>query len=478
MDVFIKRLQFYNFDDFIKVNIEFFAEVFVRFENRFMKYNFAFLFFVVFVFSNFSLQAQNNSSAISQLSAEDRAAALKFIKDKFQEFYVVPEMRSVIIEKLNKAQKTGRYDVSDPRVFAERITEDLQNAANDKHLWLSFDLPAYTANIAPPKSVDGEESFRRARAIRSNHGITEMRILPGNIRYLKIVRFEWISDETGKIYDEAMRFLKDGDAWIVDLRGNGGGTSSAANYFSSHFHDAGTVNYISHSGSETPEKNRSLDYLPVGRLKNKPFYILIDGKVGSAAEAVAYDLQQFKLAELVGTKTAGAANNNKLIPIAPAFILSVSYGRPTHFLTNTNWEGIGVKPNLECEPNLALAAAQSLALKKLAELPNLPPENLTEYKWALTAAEARLNPLKLTAAQLNHLTGTFQNADFGEMKIVFSGETLWLERQNGTRERLSALTSNVLFAIEGNELLRVRLNGKTLELLWWNDPNPRVFSKK
>jgi hypothetical protein len=78
----------------------------------------------------------------------------------------------------------------------------------------------------------------------------------------------------------------------------------------------------------------------------------------------------------------------------------------------------------------------------------------------------------------NAAVRAFKSKDYGEMKIVFSGETLWLEQRNGTRERLSALNLNNLFAIEGNEFLRVRLNGKTLELIWWNDPNPRIFVKK
>jgi hypothetical protein len=48
-----------------------------------------------------------------------------------------------------------------------------------------------------------------------------------------------------------------------------------------------------------------------------------------------------------------------------------------------------------------------------------------------------------------------------------------LERPNHPPTRLSPLVPDGVFAIEGTELLRVRLTGKTLELLWWDDP--RVF---
>ncbi|HEX8637340.1 MAG TPA: S41 family peptidase, partial [Pyrinomonadaceae bacterium] len=372
-------------------------------------------------------------------------------------------------------QQSGRYAVTDVHIFAERITEDLKDVANDKHLWLSYDLPAYTAALAPPESVEGQEAFRRRRAVRNNHGLTEMRILPGNVRYLKIIHFEWVLDETGAIYDKAMRFLKDGDAWIVDLRGNIGGTTSAVNYFGSHFHAPGTFNYTLYGGSETPERNYALEYLPAGRLKGKPFYILIDGSVGSAAEAAAYDLQQFKIAEMVGAKSAGAANNNKLLPIAPGFILSISYGRPVHILTNTNWEGVGIKPNIECDPNVALDSAQSLALKRLAEQPGVSTVNLSEYNWALTEVEARLRPVTLTSAQMKAWTGRFTSADYGEAKVSLIDGVLWFERPNRPRARLVPLTANGLFAIDGNDLLRARLTGKTLELLWRGEPSPRIF---
>lgn len=159
----------------------------------------------ILICSSVSVPAQVKVSNSKSLSAAERNAALQSIEDNFQKIYVLEEMRPLIVEHLKKNAETKRYDVSDPYLFAERITQDLKDVAKDEHLYLKFDPAAYAAAIAPPKSDAGDESFRRNRAIRSNHGLTEMRILPGNIRYLKIIRFEWVTDETGAIYDEAMR---------------------------------------------------------------------------------------------------------------------------------------------------------------------------------------------------------------------------------------------------------------------------------
>ncbi len=413
----------------------------------------------------------------ARLSAAERAIALKAIEEKFQELYVVPEIRPKIVERLNQAQQAGRYEVDDPYLFADRITKDLRDVAHDEHLSLSVNPSAYAAALAPPKGDTGEESFLHRHAIRDHHGLAEMKILPGNIRYLKITLFEWVPDETGAIYDEAMRFLKDGDAWIIDLRGNAGGESAATHYLISHFLDPGTLDYTYFAGSKTPEQSLALDYLPAGRLKGKPLYVLIDGGVGSAAEAVAYNIQQFKLGELVGATTVGAANNNQLLPIAPNFILSISYGRPLHAISNTNWEGVGIKPTVECAPAQAVDVAQLLALKRLADTPGVAPETQAEFSWARTVVEARLHPVTLAPDRLKDLVGRYgkANVGYGEVEVRFVDGALWLQRPSRPTTRLSPLTADGLFAIEGSELLRVRLTGKTLELLLRDDPNPRVF---
>lgn len=204
---------------------------------------------------------------------------------------------------------------------------------------------------------------------------------------------------------------------------------------------------------------------------------MIDGAVGSAAEAVAYDLQQFKIAELLGAKTAGAANNNKLVPIAPGFILSISYARPIHVISKTNWEGIGVKPDVESDPNNALDVAQSLALKKLSEKTDVSAQVSNEYRWTQIAVEARLNPVIFTHERKKEFSGKFTSEDYGEIEVKFENEDLWLKRPNRPLAKLYPLAKEGLFGIEGNELLRVRLNGKTLELFWWEYPTPRIFSR-
>lgn len=412
-----------------------------------------------------------------RLSAADRGAALDAIKTAIERDYVFPDRRPVIVARLEQSRKSGRYDVDDPGLFAERISEDMASAGQDKHLWMRVDPAAYQAAMAPAGSDDGDEAFQRRRKVRDHYGLTEMKVLPGNLRYLRIAQFQWVPDETGAAYDEAMRFLKDGDAAIIDLRGNGGGSHGAVRYLTSHFLDRDQLELTVMEGSKPPVQWRALDYLPAGRLKNKPLYVLIDGGVGSAAEAFAYDVQQFKLGELVGAKTAGAANNNNLLPVAPGFILSVSFGRPVHAVSQSNWEGVGIQPTMEAPPVQALDIAQSLALDKLMRNPKAPRENLAEYAWAKAGVEARLHPVSFDPEKLQAMADIY-DAGSGPVELAFKENSLWLTRRNRTPARLSPLTSDGLFAVEGSDMLRVRVRPEALEMFWADEPAPRVFPRK
>jgi len=411
-------------------------------------------------------------AVVPRLSAADRDAALTAVRKMLAEEYVIPEMRAKLVKRLSQAEKAGRYGVEEPFVFAERVTEDLRAVSRDGHLSLQYSPAEYAASLAPPTSDAGSTARWRRQATRGHHGLRELKILPGNIRYLKITGFDWVTDETGAAYDGALRFLKDGDAVIIDLRGNGGGSSEAVQYLTSHFLPADTLMLTFLQGSAPPFQSRALNHVPAGRLRGKPMYVLIDGGVASAAEEFAYHVQQFKLGELVGARTAGGANNNRLVPIAPGFILSVSIGRPVHAVSNSNWEGVGIAPSAEAAPAQALDVAQSLALRRLAGAPSVDPAILAEYDWALAAVEARLRPVTVSAKELRALAGRY-----GEVTVTFRDRGLWVARPNREPRRLAPLTAEGLFALEGVDVLRVRFTAKGLELLRLGEPAARVFDK-
>lgn len=268
-----------------------------------------------------------------------------------------------------------------------------------------------------------------------------------------------------------MRFLKGGDAAIIDLRGNGGGSSEAVQYLVSHLLKAGTLEITFLQAGKEPVQTRALDYLPAGRLSSTPLYVLIDEASASAAESFAYDVQQFKLGRLVGAGTAGAANNNEFKPIAPGFMLSLSIGRPVHPVSGGNWEGVGVAPDVKTASARALDTAHADALRMLLSKAGSEPAK-ADYAWALTAVEARLDPPAIDAGLLQAAPGAYRNyvvTRQGEALIVARpGHPLW-----PAPRKLVPLTAQGLFAVEGLDILRIGFKDGAMQLWWKDEGAPR-----
>jgi hypothetical protein len=415
------------------------------------------------------------STAIA-LTPAARSAAIEQIIGTIEKGYVFPDRVPAIVAKL-KDGLAQRYDTADPSVFAERVTTDLRAASNDRHMYLNYapdEFAAAGSMANDQKESPALEAIHRRTAVRANHGLARMDILPGNVRYLKITGFEWVDDQTGAAYDSAMRFLRDGDAVIIDLRGNGGGSHAAVRYLLSHFMDGDTLDMTFLQAGEPPSQSRTLEYLPAGRLKGKPLYVLIDQYVGSAAEAFAYDVQQFRLGTLVGATTAGAANNNRFSPIAPGFMLSVSFGRPVHPVSQSNWEKNGVAPDVAVDPARALDTAQSLALASLVARPQADAGDRADWEWARTAIDARLRPPVIAEAKLRSWTGVY-----GANRIDFRDGGLTYQKTNGEVVKMTPLTADGLFSIQGyDDHLRVRLTGDAMERQWIDEPTATRIPKK
>lgn len=416
------------------------------------------------------------TGAAAPLDAAARAAAVAAMTREIEARYVFPDRTAAIRDRLNEGLSSGRYDTAHPSVFAERVTADLREASRDGHLYLTHAPDQYAATITSDADAYDNPAYLAlwaAAARRGNHGLGEMRILPGNVRYLRITTFYWVQDRTGQAYDDAMRFLREGDALIIDLRGNGGGDHAAVRYLLSHFMEPDRLDMTFLEAGEEPVQSRTLDHLPAGRLIGKPLYVLTSRQVGSAAEAFAYSVQKFGLGTLVGGVTAGAANNNTVVPIAPGFMLSVSYGRPVHPVTGGNWEEVGVDPDVAVDATQALDTAVSLALTDLLARPEADPADRAAWEWAQVAAEARVRPVAIAADRLQALAGTY-----GGRVIAFEDGGLVWRRVGGQTSRLSPMDAGGLFAVEGSDdRLRLRLTGDTLEMLRMDQPAPQRFPR-
>ncbi len=167
-----------------------------------------------------------------------------------------------------------------------------------------------------------------------------------------------------------MTVLTHTDALIIDLRNNGGGDAGASTLLASYLFDTRTHlgDFYYRQGNRI-EQRWSLDVVPGLRYgQRKDVYILTSKDSFSAAEDFAYLLKNLKRATVVGETTGGGANAGADVRLLPHFAAFMPLSRLVSPITKTNWEGVGVTPDLKVCAADALRMAQVTILEKRATL--------------------------------------------------------------------------------------------------------------
>jgi hypothetical protein len=84
---------------------------------------------------------------------------------------------------------------------------------------------------------------------------------------------------------------------------------------------------------------------------------LVSERTFSSGEALAYHLQSQGRGRLVGQRTPGAADHITPVRVSGHVRAFLPEARVRDAVTETNWEGTGVVPDIPCEPADALEAA-------------------------------------------------------------------------------------------------------------------------
>jgi C-terminal processing protease CtpA/Prc len=166
-----------------------------------------------------------------------------------------------------------------------------------------------------------------------------------------------------------MKFVAGTEALIIDLRGNDGGHPNMITLLASYLFNEEPVQLsgLFRRKTNTIQQYWTMPYVPGERYVGKEVYLLTSQRTFSGGEAFAYDLKNLKRATIVGETTEGAANPRDVYRINEHFWMGIPNARPVSPVTQANWEGAGVKPDVEVSAELALKTAQLAALKKLLE---------------------------------------------------------------------------------------------------------------
>jgi len=87
------------------------------------------------------------------------------------------------------------------------------------------------------------------------------------------------------------------------------------------------------------------------RRPDLPIFILISGRTFSAVRSSPTTSRRASRATLIGETTGGGANPGGTYAVNEALAIFVPTGRAINPVTKTNWEGVGVEPDIPTRPD-------------------------------------------------------------------------------------------------------------------------------
>ncbi|WP_327092118.1 S41 family peptidase [Nonomuraea sp. NBC_01738] len=289
------------------------------------------------------------------------------LTDQVLEHYVFPEVAESVVKVLRERLAAGAYtEITTDEALAEAVTADLQSVNGDKHLRL-----LHSVDEVPEHDAFDQAAYRQQVEL-SGHGIARVERLPGNVGYVDTRMFHW-PGLAGERAVAAMTLVADTDALLFDLRRNVGGTPGMVSLLCTYLFGPDWpqthLNSIYDRPADETQQYWTLPFVPGPRFgPDKPIYVLTGPGTFSAAEEFAYDLQTRGRATIVGERTKGGANPGGRSRVGPHLRSSIPSGRAVNPVTGTNWEGVGVAPDLAVPAEEAYDHAYKLALEHVLTL--------------------------------------------------------------------------------------------------------------
>lgn len=317
---------------------------------------------------SFSLHAQKLPDP--ELTAADRRKIAEAFAKRVESSYVLAEPAKQIAKAIREHVRGGAYDdIATASAFAERLTSDARAVQNDRHLRVAVAgsvVPADHDAERPPTPEQKAEARENLRKI--NFGVAEAKRLDGNVGYLDLEVFPPLELAKDAL-DAAVASLADTDALIIDARRHRGGDPATVAHLVSWFVPEGTLineTYTRENGDVTKYHAGKLS----GARYGKKVWVLTSKRTFSGGEELAYDFQALKRGTIVGEVTGGGAHPTRPFRIHERFLAMIPFRQSINPVTKTNWEGVGVKPDVAVAADEALQVAHAAALKALDRTPS------------------------------------------------------------------------------------------------------------
>ncbi len=365
-----------------------------------MKKHFSSLFFAAllpcFVLLPYNAAGQTPQAVPDMtIDAATRSSVIDNLLRDLNESYVFPETAAKMESDVRNRISLKQYDeITSARVFAEKLTADLQGISKDKHLRVRFSHTPIPVRKERGEPTAAEKEQNQWFNKRINFGFERVERMNGNIGYIDLRGFN--DHEAGaETVAAAMSFLANTESLIFDLRQNGGGSPHMIALISSYlFGDKPVLlnNMYWRKSGKTDEFWTKPELAKV-KFTNKDIYVLTSNYTFSGAEEFSYNLKNLKRATIIGETTGGGAHPGGMVRLHDHFSAFIPVGRAINPISKTNWEGTGVEPDIKLSKEHALKTAYLMALNK--SLTNIKDEQMrTGVKGLIEKTQKELDEMK------------------------------------------------------------------------------------
>jgi hypothetical protein len=305
--------------------------------------------------------------AEAPLDAVSRKTAVEGLARVLRTHYLHPDVAERTARRLQERLARGEYQQDEADELAGALTHDLQAFTGDARTQVRFD-PGFRGSLDPDAEPSPQEkaSLRRTLA-RQNFGVSKVEVLPGNVGLIDLRALAPVDLAVGTL-TAAMALVAGTQALILDLRQNDGGDPETIAFLCTYFFPAGKrvhLNDLYDRGRNEVRQSWTQSTVPGPRYTGRPLYLLTSPRTFGGGEELAYDLHAQERARVVGETTGGGANQGGALPVGAGFVAYFATGRAINPVTKTNWDGVGIKPDLLVRAPQALDAAYAQALRAI-----------------------------------------------------------------------------------------------------------------
>jgi tetratricopeptide (TPR) repeat protein len=374
---------------------------------------------LIVVFVPLSLIAQ-------EISDEQKTETINNISKFLIENYVFPDVGEECAAHLKTELKEGTFNsITDKEKFSESLTSELQSISKDKHMRVRVDGQMMNNRESSNPLFDQYKFVKENES--DNYGFRKVEILDGNIGYIDLRGFNQ-SPEAFEVAAASMKFISGSNAVIFDLRKNNGGSPAMIKFILSYFFEKPThLNDLYWREGNRTEEFWTNEKVEGKRMSDVPVFVLTSNKTFSGGEEFAYDVQTQKRGTLIGEFTGGGANPGGMFPAGNGIAIFIPTGRAINPITKTNWEGVGVKPDIEVPSDDAFDKAIELAKpeaeKYMQKIIADAEHDFNEFELKLADAEKlfKTDNIKANAEVNSALDFLLQKNLAGEVDFNFLG---------------------------------------------------------